>query len=223
MFFETLYLFSAASGLVDWDAQSDFQKLLFIIACVAMGITVIRTILMLIGLIGVDSDFDVGEGWIDIDGDGIPDIPDGSSVLDMAGVHLLSINSLVAGLAIGTWAGYFLAPHLPVWATVIITAAAVLAVMFVYALVMRAVYRLQCNGTVQLRNALGKEGSVYLTIPAERTGEGKVNVVVQEKYCEFEAVTDSSEKIPTGSRVKVVGLFDDDKLIVEPICGENKK
>lgn len=59
MFFETLYLFSAASGLVDWDAQSDFQKLLFIIACVAMGITVIRTILMLIGLIGVDSDFDV--------------------------------------------------------------------------------------------------------------------------------------------------------------------
>lgn len=177
-----------------------------------MGITVIRIILMLIGFIGPDADVD----GIDIDGDGIPDIPDGS-FFDIAGLHLVSINSLVAGLAIGTWAGYFTAPYLSMWLVIIITICAVLVIMYLYAVLMRAIYRLQSNGTVQMSNAIGLEGTVYLTVPPQRSGEGKVNVVLQNRFCEFEAITDCSEKIPTGTTVKITGIFDEDKLIIEPI------
>lgn len=203
--------------IIDWNAQSDLQKVLFIVACVSMGIFVLRTILMLIGCIGIDA----GDGWVDIDGDGIPDVPAGDSLSDMAGLNLFSVNAVTAGLAIGTWAGYFSAPYVPLWADIIISVAAILAIMFLYAVIMRAIYRLQSNGTLQISNAIGKEGTVYLTVPAERTGEGKVNAVVQNRYCEFEAVTDSRTKIVTGSRIRIVGVTGSDVVVVEP-AGDDK-
>ena len=53
------------------------------------------------------------------------------------------------------------------------------------------------------REAVGKEGEVYLTVPAKKQGMGKVNVLVGEALTEFDAVTDDREDIPTGETVVV--------------------
>ena len=65
------------------------------------------------------------------------------------------------------------------------------------------------------RNAIGKSGRVYLTIPASHNGEGKVNVLLQGSYVEREAVTDEEAPIPTGAEVVVVGVSGQTTLVVK--------
>ena len=74
----------------------------------------------------------------------------------------------------------------------------------------------QYDGTLDIRNALGLAGTVYLTVPAARQGPGKVNVLVQEQLREFDAVTDSAGAIPTGADIVVTGLAGRDTLLVAP-------
>ena len=75
--------------------------------------------------------------------------------------------------------------------------------------------KLQYDGTLNIQNAIGLTGTVYLTVPALRTAPGKVNVTVQEQLREFEAVTDRTTPIPTGSSIRVVGLLKDNMVLVE--------
>jgi membrane protein implicated in regulation of membrane protease activity len=78
---------------------------------------------------------------------------------------------------------------------------------------------LQSDGTIRVKNAIGQEGSVYLTIP--KGDVGKVNVTVQGRLGEFEAVSVDKQKIETGQRIKVVNVIGTDRLVVEKI-GHNE-
>ena len=73
------------------------------------------------------------------------------------------------------------------------------------------------------RNALGRTGTVYLTVPPGRSSPGKVTLTVQEQLTEFEALTDSPAPIPTGSPVRVTGLAGRGALLVEPIPSESEE
>ena len=88
------------------------------------------------------------------------------------------------------------------------------AAMVIIALVMQLILRLQADGTVALQNAVGVGGEVYLSVPALRSGEGKVNVVIQDTMTECAAVTDETSPIPTGTPVTVVGVTKERQLIV---------
>ncbi|OQA23767.1 MAG: hypothetical protein BWY59_02539 [Verrucomicrobia bacterium ADurb.Bin345] len=68
------------------------------------------------------------------------------------------------------------------------------------------------GGTLNLQNAVGREGTVYLTIPAN--GAGKVSVVVQNRLGEFEATSESGEELKTGTSIRVVGVTGDKVLVV---------
>ena len=73
---------------------------------------------------------------------------------------------------------------------------------------------LQSSGTMNLKNAIGQEGSVYLTI---RPGQsGKVQVSVQNRLSVLEAVTEGSEEIKTGESIRVVRIIAG-KLVVEKL------
>ena len=91
------------------------------------------------------------------------------------------------------------------------------------ALAVRQALRLQYDGTLDLRNALGRTGTVYLTVPPGRSSPGKVTLTVQEQLTEFEALTDSPAPIPTGSPVRVTGLAGRGALLVEPIPSESEE
>lgn len=75
---------------------------------------------------------------------------------------------------------------------------------------------LQSSGTMNPENAVGAEGTVYLTIaPNDR---GKVQVVVQGHQKVLEALTEGDEALPTGARVKVVRVFNGNVLVVEKLA-----
>jgi len=85
--------------------------------------------------------------------------------------------------------------------------------MFLVAWVMRGLSRLQSSGTVNVRNAVGTTGTVYLRIPAHGTGRGKVTVEVQGRSMEFPAVTDG-DTLETGTSVTVEAVEGEDLLKV---------
>jgi hypothetical protein len=74
---------------------------------------------------------------------------------------------------------------------------------------------LQSSGTLRMANAIGQEGTVYLTIPAG--GVGKVQVVVQGRLMVFNAVTDGGKKLQTGDRITVKEVAPDNMLVVNKL------
>jgi membrane protein implicated in regulation of membrane protease activity len=91
-----------------------------------------------------------------------------------------------------------------------------LAAMYGVYFLMRGLYQLTADGTERIASAVGQEATVYLTIPAQHTGKGKIHVPVQNRLLEYEAET-CGEKLPTGTRVVVVAVLGPACLEVEPI------
>lgn len=171
-------------------------------------------------------------GGVDLDGDGIPDVvntggegvpgdldgdgvPDGGYSALFAGLKLFTLRGVVAFLAVCGWGGLWLlrmGMH-PIPAVFLGIAMGFWA-MLLMALFLRVALKLQHDGTMDFRNALGKAGTVYLTVPANRKHPGKVHVVVQDQLQELDAVTDETEPLPTGTEVVVVGLSGGNTLVV---------
>jgi hypothetical protein len=75
--------------------------------------------------------------------------------------------------------------------------------------------RLQHSGNVNLQRAVGEEGAVYLTIPAQ--GVGKVSVSVQGHFRVLDAVSENKEEIATGERVRVTKVVNENVMVVKRI------
>jgi hypothetical protein len=75
--------------------------------------------------------------------------------------------------------------------------------------------RLQTEGTINIQNTIGKDGSVYLTVPVN--GTGQVQIIVQGSLKIFDAVSSEKIKIATGDKVRVVGVASGNTLVVEKI------
>ena len=133
-------------------------------------------------------------------------------------LHLFTVRGVVAFLVLFGWGGLCLCQAgVPGFLAVFLAIPIGFAGMVGIALAVREVLRLQYDGTLDLRNAVGLTGQVYLTVPPARTGEGKVTVSVPEQLRELDARTDFPAPIPTGSPVRVSGLAGRDTLLVEPI------
>jgi membrane protein implicated in regulation of membrane protease activity len=76
--------------------------------------------------------------------------------------------------------------------------------------------RLGEDGTLRVRTALGQEGTVYIPIAAGRAQAGKIQLRLQNRLVEYEAVTSATERLATGTKVRVVGLAGN-VLEVEPV------
>ena len=104
------------------------------------------------------------------------------------------------------------------WSPVAVAAAAGLAgfaALMVVGKLMQSLGRLQSHGNVDLDNAVGHTGRVYLRIPAAGTGHGRVLMEVQGRTVECRAVSRAAE-IPTGATVRVLAHTDGDVLVVAP-------
>ena len=99
---------------------------------------------------------------------------------------------------------------------VLVACGAGVAAMFAVAWMMKSLSRLQASGTVEVRNAVGRIGKVYLRIPGSNDGVGKVTIDLQGRSMEFAAATDG-EEIATGARVTVVAVEGDETLKVVPL------
>lgn len=202
-----------------WNGMITLQKVLFIIACATTLIMIIQIILMLVG--AGSNGFESAEGDLvggsDFDGDagfdGGSDLA--QSDLGAFGMKLLGMRSITAFLCIFSWIGYTCAYLMDWWWAVLIGVGAGLVASLLVAFLMTMVEKTQTDGTTNIRRAVGSSAEVYLRIPAERSGTGKINVIVQERMVEVNAVTDEKEDIPTGAAVIVDSVVSDGLVVVK--------
>ena len=74
---------------------------------------------------------------------------------------------------------------------------------------------LQSDGTINIKNAIGQSGSVYLKIPAR--GTGQVQITIQGALKIFDAISEEKELIKTGEKIRVKRIIDHNTLSVEKI------
>lgn len=217
-----------------WNELTQLQRIFAFFAIPATVIMLLQFILQLIGLAdGVDSDGpDTADADMDTDvQDGLPDdFSDGGSDgifgddtadddLDIddgqTGIRLFTLRSIVAFFAVGGWTGIVAVEwNLPDFVAVVLAIIAGSLALYFVAWVVYTFLRMQQSGNINYENAVGKEGEVYLSIPPD--GRGKVNVIVQERLCEIEAVSNCGRTIKTGEKIVVVDITDDGILVVEP-------
>lgn len=132
------------------------------------------------------------------------------------GLNLLSVRALAAGITffgVGGLAGLKTGFGLFAAFPLALIAGSVAAVAVAAA--MRAMLRLETDGTLQIHGAVGTSATVYLTVPGERSGVGKIHVTLQNRLVELQAVT-SQQTLPTGSRVLVIDVVGPDTVDVVP-------
>ena len=213
-----------------WNSLGIVSQIFYCIAVPSTLLLLIQTIMMLIG-IGDDAADGVGE--IDaVDGAAdVSDIPDGDIAdgvfgdneiteipddFGLDGLRVLTVRGIIAFLVVFSWVGIVMeSAGAKLFLTIPVASVCGLATMFLLAILMRAVMRLRSDGNIDTRNAVGTSGKVYLTIPAARSGEGKVQLLLQGSFVEMNAVTDEENAIPTGSEVVVIGVSGQTDLVVK--------
>jgi membrane protein implicated in regulation of membrane protease activity len=191
-----------------------------IMACAAIPMTVVmflQLILMIIGVgFGSETDGDVDDGGIDTTAETTP--PDSRGSGAASTFKIFTIRGIVAFFALGGWAGLAaLATGLhPFWAIQISLFAGVCALMLA-SIVIRLALRMQTSGNLNINNAVALTGDVYIRIPAERSEKGKVTMLLQERFVELDAITDSDTDILPETKVEVISIADGDTLVVRPV------
>ncbi len=191
-----------------------------VFACIAIPATVMLIIQMILTLIGLGGD-DMDAQTDGADADGIDtDIDDSSfddADMDIAdgGLRVFTLRGLIAFFSVTGWVGTVCCNfglNLPV--TIIISVASGLLAMFLIAALLKWLLKLQYDGTEDVKEALGVSGTVYLKIPPARSGKGKVNVIIQGKLSEKDAVTDEETVIDRDEEITVIGISGGETLIV---------
>lgn len=80
-----------------------------------------------------------------------------------------------------------------------------LATMVGVGALLHSMKKLDAEGTVKFANVVAQTGTVYLTIPARKSGSGKVTVIIQNRTMEYRAVTEG-EELPTGTHIVITKI-----------------
>lgn len=197
--------------MITWWNNMDLIGQIF--ALIAIPSTLILLVQTVLVLFGGDSDFDDG---IDLNGNGQIDTP-GDGGAD--GMALFSLRGIMAMASVGGWSGLVMhEAGINIVVTIILAVAFGIMALVGIAWIMKLSARLQSSGNIDLGYAIGKVGTVYIPVPAAMKGSGKVNITVQERFIEVNAVTTSERKLTTGESVRVVATDETGMLVVEPLA-----
>jgi membrane protein implicated in regulation of membrane protease activity len=205
-----------------WNELTQLQRFFAMAAIPATAIMLIQFLLLILGFSHDDGDLDFDgdtelQDAFDSDLDDLSDGSDGGLHESADALRLFSLRSIIAFLSVGGWMGVAAAGwnlSMPIVFLLAITAGW-LALYFV-AWSIRTALRLQQSGNIIPENAVGNTGEVYIPIPALKKGRGKVNVIVQDRLSEFDAVTEADRDIRTGEEITVMGATPEGILVVAP-------
>ena len=180
-----------------WEALSSIERIFWF---VAIHSTLIMIIQLVLTFVGGDSDTDTV----------------GDSDLDTGeGLQFFTFKNLVAFFTIFSWVGLgCLKTDLHIGFVFLISFFSGLLMMFIMSGLFYLISKMASNGTMNIQNAIGKTGEVYLTIPASKKGLGKVSLIVQGSLRELNALTNDQEDIKTGELI-VVTHIENNILIVK--------
>lgn len=196
-----------------WDSLGLTGQIFAIIAIPSTIVLIVQTILLFFGI----GDGHSGEFDMDMSHTDMPDAGD-----DGDGLAVFSIRGIVAMFAVAGWSGLAMYQagcdlRLVIPLSVIFGIIALIGIAYM----MKAIMKLQDDGNIELGGAVGKSGKVYIPIPAKMQGSGKINLTLQERFIEADAVTPCDRIIKTGETVRVVATDEVGMLVVEPII-DNK-
>ena len=82
--------------------------------------------------------------------------------------------------------------------------------------IVRTMGRMSEDATQRIRHALGQEGTVYVPNAGAKAQAGKVQIKLQNRLVEYEAVTNNPQRLATGTKIRVTGIAGG-TLEVEPL------
>lgn len=209
--------------IVWFEALPLLEKVFLFIALPSTIILVIQTVMLFFG--GVD------DGSLFTDTSGFESPPaDFSTVAetfssdfdDISGpsvggdLSFITMRGIIAFLTVAGWTGVTcmelgMSTILSTFAAVLFGAGALVGVAYL----IRALLSLQTNHQVNYRAALGKTGDVYLPIPPNGGGTGKVSLTLGGTYTQYDAVTKQDTGVKTGELVRVVDIIRGNVMVVE--------
>ncbi|HKI36372.1 MAG TPA: hypothetical protein VKA46_31230 [Gemmataceae bacterium] len=131
-------------------------------------------------------------------------------------VGVLTFRTLVAALTFFGLAGLAASQGTrDPWLVLAVALAAGAGAMFLVAWVMRSLARLNAEGTARIERAVGKSGTVYLTVPGNKEGVGKVQLNLQNRTVECQAVT-AHPTLANGTKIVVTAVIGRDTVEVAP-------
>ncbi len=199
-----LYMFL----LSDWWASLNLSQQIF--WCIAIVFSILFLIQFVLSLIGLDFDGDSEVGFeMETNSDAEPDFS-----LDPS-FALLSVRSIIAFFTFFGWTGVLILRNgaNPLFALGVAGVVGLIA-MFIVAYMIYIFSKLTEEGNIDINNAVFKTGDVYLSIPANKNGYGKIHLNIDGYLRELDAVTDG-DAIPTGAKVRVIEVLDSNILLVE--------
>ena len=186
-----------------FDSLDVTLKAFWICAIVSTLVFAVQTVLTFIGVGDIDADIDF-------------DVADGGTMDTGGALSLFSVRTIVNFLMGFGWGGVCFDKYIDNDILLILSAIAV-GVVFVMALlfVIRKIMKLESSGNIVMEDCVGKTCDVYLRIPANNSGKGKVQISLNGTIFEFDAVTNDAESLPTGSKVTVVENLGSSTLLVK--------
>ena len=173
-------------------------------AIVGTGIFIIRLVLMLVG----------GDSGLDLDIDTADTFHGDPS----EAFSIVSIQSLTAfGMGFG-WTGLAAYKGIPLDMppSLVIGLVGGVGMVWLLALMLKGLHDLQSSGNVDITQAQGREGDVYVTVPgreAQTPGRGQVRVNIANRQRIYNAVTEG-DSLPSGTRVRITKVNEDRTLTV---------
>jgi len=204
-----------------FESLNGIEKTFLLCALIGSTLFLIRTILF---FIGGDADSDVDgdihiDGHLDFDGgiDADVDVSDVGHLDGAASFHIFSLHGITGFFMMFGLVGLAMSKQSNLGPAISVLGGLVAGVftMWLVAKIFMSMKKLQSDGTLNLKNAVGQEGTVYLNIPAE--GTGKVQVVVQESLKIFNAISAKKEAIKTGENIKVARIVSGNIFVVEKV------
>ena len=202
-----------------WNELSFFQQIYAMFAIPATLILVLQTLLMLIGVGGhSDADSDLGMDSEHFDVGEHSDMHMPSNTSGLSGLKLFTVRGVIAFFTVTGWSGIVFADvGLSSAMCIVLSTICGFASLVLISLLFKNMIKLQSSGNLDFANAVGQMAQVYISIPGNKSGSGKVFLTVQNRYIEAEAMTGDPDGFKQGQTVRVSGLFGENTLLVDPI------
>lgn len=186
-----------------WSSLTVLMKVLWGLTLSASLIFVIQSIMTFVGA----------------DTDSISDFDTDSDLSDAgSGINLFTFRNFVNFCLGFGWTAILLMDsiesHFLLWFLSVVVG---LALVTVVMLLFKWLSDMQQSGNIEVEKcAAGCQGTVYLTIPGHRSGEGKIQITISNAVREYNAQTEG-DAIPTGTPIEVIEVINKSTLLVDRI------
>ncbi|WP_238379263.1 serine protease [Cytophaga hutchinsonii] len=147
---------------------------------------------------------------LDADFDG--DLESGDSTF-----QLFSFRNLINFLLGFSWTGISFYNSINPMLLIFLSIAIGSLFVYMFFAIIRELQKLAEDNSFDYVETINKSADVYLTIPANKTGKGKILVSIRGSMRELDAMTENENRIPSGAVVKIVRILNENILLVETL------